>query len=99
MTTTPRVLEIRQRVLTKNDELARGLRERLRAHGVFTLNLVSLAFTAGALLFVVLALAGIVGLLIQAVGALAELVSGTAHRLFLAGTVDQCRACPLYSAE
>jgi hydrogenase nickel incorporation protein HypB len=41
MTTTPRVLEIRQRVLTKNDELARGLRERLRAHGVFTLNLVS----------------------------------------------------------
>jgi hydrogenase nickel incorporation protein HypB len=41
MTTTPRVLEIRQRVLSKNDELARALRARLRADGVFTLNLVS----------------------------------------------------------
>ncbi len=41
MSMTPRVLEIRQKVLSKNDEIARGLRERLRAHGVFTLNLVS----------------------------------------------------------
>jgi hydrogenase nickel incorporation protein HypB len=41
MTTTPRVLEIRQKVLSKNDELARGLRDRLHAHGVFTLNFVS----------------------------------------------------------
>jgi hydrogenase nickel incorporation protein HypB len=39
--TTPRVLEIRQRVLSKNDELARRLRDRFRAHGLFTLNLVS----------------------------------------------------------
>jgi hydrogenase nickel incorporation protein HypB len=41
MSMTPRVLEIRQQVLTKNDEIARGLRARLRSHGVFTLNLVS----------------------------------------------------------
>ncbi|MDH4065940.1 MAG: hydrogenase nickel incorporation protein HypB, partial [Acidobacteriota bacterium] len=41
MTTTPRVLEIRQRVLSKNDELARALRSRFRSHGLLTLNLVS----------------------------------------------------------
>lgn len=41
MTTTPRVLEIRQKVLSRNDELARGLRDRLHAHGLFTLNVVS----------------------------------------------------------
>jgi hydrogenase nickel incorporation protein HypB len=41
MSTIPRVLEIRQRVLSKNDELARGLRNRLHAHGLFTLNVVS----------------------------------------------------------
>jgi hydrogenase nickel incorporation protein HypB len=41
MTTTPRVLEIRQRVLSKNDERARALRAQFREHGVLTLNLVS----------------------------------------------------------
>lgn len=41
MSVTPRVLEIRQKVLSKNDELARRLRARLHAHGVFTINLVS----------------------------------------------------------
>ncbi|MDH4063419.1 MAG: hydrogenase accessory protein HypB, partial [Acidobacteriota bacterium] len=41
MTMTPRVLEIRQRVLSKNDALARGLRDRFRSHGLLTLNLVS----------------------------------------------------------
>lgn len=39
--TVPRVLELRQRVLTKNDELARALRDRFRAARVLTLNLVS----------------------------------------------------------
>lgn len=41
MTTTPRVLEIRQKVLSKNDELARSLRARFHGHGLFTLNFVS----------------------------------------------------------
>ncbi len=41
MSLVPRVLEIRAQVLSKNDEIARALRQRLRAHGVFTLNLVS----------------------------------------------------------
>ncbi|MEZ5285150.1 MAG: hydrogenase nickel incorporation protein HypB [Vicinamibacterales bacterium] len=41
MTTTPRVLEIRRKVLSKNDELARGLRDRFHGAGLFTLNLVS----------------------------------------------------------
>jgi hydrogenase nickel incorporation protein HypB len=41
MSLVPRVLEIRQKVLSKNDEIARALRERLRNHGIFTLNLVS----------------------------------------------------------
>lgn len=36
-----RVLEIRKGVLSKNDELARALRERLQAAGLLTLNLVS----------------------------------------------------------
>jgi hydrogenase nickel incorporation protein HypB len=39
--TTPRVLEIRQRVLSKNDELARSLRDRFHRHGLFALNFVS----------------------------------------------------------
>ncbi|HVO97708.1 MAG TPA: hydrogenase nickel incorporation protein HypB [Bryobacteraceae bacterium] len=38
---TPRILEVRKKVLNKNDELARGLRERFHQAGVFTLNLVS----------------------------------------------------------
>lgn len=41
MSMTPRVLDIRQKILSKNDEIARALRARLRGHGVFTLNLVS----------------------------------------------------------
>ncbi len=36
-----RVLEIRKNVLNKNDEIAHGLRERLHAAGVLTINLVS----------------------------------------------------------
>ena len=36
-----RVLEIRKGILNKNDEIARGLREKLHAAGVFTVNLVS----------------------------------------------------------
>jgi hydrogenase nickel incorporation protein HypB len=38
---TPHVVEVRKKVMSKNDELARGLRTRLREAGVFTLNLVS----------------------------------------------------------
>jgi hydrogenase nickel incorporation protein HypB len=36
-----RVLQIRKGILNKNDEIARGLRQRLQAAGVLTLNLVS----------------------------------------------------------
>ena len=36
-----RVLEIRKGILNKNDEIARGLRERLHACGLLTVNLVS----------------------------------------------------------
>jgi hydrogenase nickel incorporation protein HypB len=36
-----RVLEIRKNVLNKNDEIARGLRAKLQATGVLTVNLVS----------------------------------------------------------
>jgi hydrogenase nickel incorporation protein HypB len=36
-----RVIEVRERVLARNDELAAGVRERLQAAGVFALNLVS----------------------------------------------------------
>jgi hydrogenase nickel incorporation protein HypB len=38
---TPQIVEVRKKVLSKNDELARGLRARLHAAHVFTLNLVS----------------------------------------------------------
>jgi hydrogenase nickel incorporation protein HypB len=38
---TTRIVELRQGVLKKNDELARGLRERFTAAGVLVLNLVS----------------------------------------------------------
>jgi hydrogenase nickel incorporation protein HypB len=38
---TTRIVELRQGILKKNDELARGLRERFTAAGVFVLNLVS----------------------------------------------------------
>jgi hydrogenase nickel incorporation protein HypB len=38
---TTRILEVRQGVLTKNDELARRLRSRFREAGVLVLNLVS----------------------------------------------------------
>ena len=37
----PRLIEIRQGVLSKNDELAAGLRQRFTASRVFTLNVVS----------------------------------------------------------
>jgi hydrogenase nickel incorporation protein HypB len=38
---TPRLLEVRKNVLKKNDELARGLRERFHEAGVRTISLVS----------------------------------------------------------
>ena len=38
---TTRIVELRQGILKKNDELARGLRERFRSAGVLVLNLVS----------------------------------------------------------
>ncbi len=38
---TPRIIEIRQGLLKKNDELARGLRKRFRDDHVFVVNLVS----------------------------------------------------------
>jgi hydrogenase nickel incorporation protein HypB len=41
MSMTPRVLEIRQKILSRNDEIARALRAMLQSHGVVTLNLVS----------------------------------------------------------
>ena len=37
----PRILDLRQAVLSKNDELARDLRARFRANGVLAVNLVS----------------------------------------------------------
>ncbi len=37
----PRILEVRQKILKKNDELARGLREQFLADGCLTVNLVS----------------------------------------------------------
>lgn len=40
-TPRPRIIEVRQGVLKKNDLLARDLRERFRAAGVFVVNLVS----------------------------------------------------------
>ncbi len=41
MSMETRVLEIRKGILNKNDEIARGLRSRLHACGLLTLNLVS----------------------------------------------------------
>lgn len=41
MTLTPRIVEVRQNVLKKNDILARALRERFQASGVYVVNLVS----------------------------------------------------------
>lgn len=41
MSMETRVLEIRKGILNKNDEIARGLRERLHACGLLTVNLVS----------------------------------------------------------
>jgi hydrogenase nickel incorporation protein HypB len=41
MTTAPRLVEVRQNILKKNDILARALRERFRQNGVFVASLVS----------------------------------------------------------
>ncbi len=41
MTTSPRILEIRQNVLKHNDEVARRLRRRFEEQGVFVVSLVS----------------------------------------------------------
>lgn len=39
--TTPRIVEVRQNVLKKNDEIARGLRQRFEAAGLYVMSLVS----------------------------------------------------------
>ncbi len=41
MTNTPRLVQVRENVLKQNDVLARALRERFRAAGVFVVSLVS----------------------------------------------------------
>jgi hydrogenase nickel incorporation protein HypB len=41
MTSSPRIMEIRQNVLKHNDEIARGLRRRFEEQGVFAVSLVS----------------------------------------------------------
>jgi hydrogenase nickel incorporation protein HypB len=41
MSAMPRIVEVRQNVLRRNDELARELRQRFRAAGVFVVSLVS----------------------------------------------------------
>ena len=41
MTTTPRILEVRTRILKKNDELARELRRDFQRAGVLVVNMVS----------------------------------------------------------
>jgi len=41
MTNTPRLVEVRENVLKQNDVLARALRERFRAAGVYVVSLVS----------------------------------------------------------
>jgi hydrogenase nickel incorporation protein HypB len=41
MSTQPRLVEVRQKVLKRNDELAKGLRERFREAGVYVVSLVS----------------------------------------------------------
>lgn len=41
MTTSPRILEIRQNVLKRNDEIARKLRRRFEEQGLFVVSLVS----------------------------------------------------------
>jgi hydrogenase nickel incorporation protein HypB len=38
---SPRIIEVRQRILKKNDELARGMREEFSRCGVYVVNLVS----------------------------------------------------------
>lgn len=41
MSTQPRLVEVRQKVLKRNDLLARELRDRFRAAGVYVVSLVS----------------------------------------------------------
>lgn len=41
MTATPRIVQVRQNILKRNDELARELRQRFQAAGVFVISLVS----------------------------------------------------------
>ena len=41
MTSTPRIVEVRQNVLKRNDEIARRLRERFQGAGVYVVSLVS----------------------------------------------------------
>jgi hydrogenase nickel incorporation protein HypB len=41
MTSSPRIVEVRQNVLKRNDEIARGLRQRFKEQGVFVVSLVS----------------------------------------------------------
>jgi len=41
MTSTPRIVEVRQNVLKRNDEIARALRQRFQDAGIFVVSLVS----------------------------------------------------------
>ena len=41
MSSPPRLVEVRKKVLKQNDHLARALRERFREAGVFVVSLVS----------------------------------------------------------
>ena len=41
MTTTPRILEVRTRILKRNDELARDMRREFERAGVLVVNMVS----------------------------------------------------------
>ncbi|HEX3681935.1 MAG TPA: hydrogenase nickel incorporation protein HypB [Bryobacteraceae bacterium] len=41
MSSTPRIVEVRQNVFKRNDEIARGLRQRFRDSGIFVASLVS----------------------------------------------------------
>ena len=41
MTTSPRIVDVRQNILKHNDEVARGLRQRFHDAGVFVVSLVS----------------------------------------------------------
>lgn len=101
MTMTPRIVEIRQNVLKKNDLLARELRERFRTAGVYVVNLVSApgAGKTTALTELMRRLAGAGWRVAAVVGDLATdndaerlRASGTAVRQITTGTVCHLEA-------